>query len=64
MNQELFYRIFLQHGCGYWHVCDDHACGCALSANNMDYNAEIYASMQKQQNEEMERYSREWGHEI
>lgn len=30
------------HDCGYWSVCDDHACGCAISNNVEGFNNEVY----------------------
>lgn len=57
MNEEKFLKIEAEienrtgFGCGYWHVCDDHACACALSSKGFD--PEIYASMRKKQIEEI-----------
>jgi hypothetical protein len=31
-----------QHDCGYWSVCDDHACGCAISNNVDGFDNEVY----------------------
>jgi len=57
ISEEQFDKIANQYGCGYWHVCDDHACGCApSSAVGQGYSEETYASMKHQQEEDMRRY--------
>lgn len=45
-------------GCGYWNVCDDHGCACPLSSKGFD--KESYASMEKQQEKDMENFEREF----
>ena len=64
INKEQFEKIELNHGCGYWHVCDDHACPCAPSAAvSQGFNEEVYARMKKQDEEyrrQIERESRNW----
>lgn len=51
MDKETFLKIEYEteakygFGCGYWRVCDDHACACALSSKGFD--AEIYEKMRK-----------------
>lgn len=32
-------------GCGYWRVCDDHSCPCALT--NKGFDEDIYEKMRK-----------------
>jgi len=50
INKEKFEEIEMKHGCGYWNVCEDHACSCSPSAAvSQGYNQEVYASMQRQQ---------------
>jgi hypothetical protein len=36
------------HGCGYWAVCDDHACPCHPTAKvSKGYDADTYENMRK-----------------
>jgi hypothetical protein len=52
------------HNCGYWSVCDDHACGCAISNNVDGFDNGVYQSMkedlQKQAEEFFEDDFDEW----
>jgi hypothetical protein len=58
--QEQFDKIEAQYGCGYWHVCDDHACGCAPSAAvSQGFNEEVYARLEKSHAEFCERIEEE-----
>lgn len=64
ITEEQFNAIANRYGCGYWNVCDDHACGCSPSAAvSQGYNVKTYASMEKsfkeycnQLNEEIDEY--------
>lgn len=48
MNKEIFEKIENEYGCGYWKVCDDHACPCHPNTPvSKGYDEEIYKSMQK-----------------
>lgn len=48
-------------GCGYWNVCDDHSCACALSQKG--FNEEAYASMERQQMEDLKNIECEFDEE-
>lgn len=41
-NKKQYQKDMELHDCGYWSVCDDHACGCAISDNVDGFNNEIY----------------------
>lgn len=41
-NQRQYNKDMELHDCGYWSVCDDHACGCAISNNVDGFNNEVY----------------------
>lgn len=51
MNGEKFLQIECEtevrygFGCGYWYVCDDHGCACALA--NKGFDKEIYERMKR-----------------
>lgn len=48
MNKELFEKIEVKHGCGYWYVCDDHACPCHPTAPvSKGFDEEVYKRMKK-----------------
>ena len=50
MTEETFLSIETEYGCGYWWVCDDHACKCAPSAKvSKGWNADVYNSMREAQ---------------
>lgn len=55
MTKEQFENIELRHGCGYWFVCDDHACPCSPdSPVGRGYSEEVYSSMKSQQERDRE----------
>lgn len=41
-NRRQYEKDMELHDCGYWSVCEDHACGCAISDNVGGFNNEIY----------------------
>ena len=45
LTQEQFDKIEMEHGCGYWNVCWEHACPCAITTENKGLTLEIYDSM-------------------
>ena len=54
ITKEVFEIIENRFGCGYWNVCDDHACGCSPSAAvSQGYNKETYESMEKNRQNEV-----------
>lgn len=60
ITKEQFEKIELAYGCGYWNVCDDHACPChPTAAVSQGFNKEVYARMKKQDEEERCRLERE-----
>lgn len=56
MDKEQFERIEAKteeiygFGCGYWRVCDDRGCPCALTGKGFD--EDIYEKMRKRSFEE------------
>lgn len=60
ISQEQFDKIELEHGCGYWFVCDDHACACApTAAVSQGFNLKVYESMRRQQEKDRKNMERE-----
>lgn len=60
ITEEQFNKIELIRGCGYWNVCDDRACPCSPDAAvSKGYNQDVYARMQKQDEEYRRQLERE-----
>ena len=45
ISQETFNRIEIEHGCGYWNLCWEHACPCAITTENKGLQESIYNGM-------------------
>lgn len=41
-NRRQYEKDMELHDCGYWSVCDDHSCGCAISDNVDGFNNDVY----------------------
>jgi len=42
LSQEEFKKIESEHGCGYWNLCWEHACPCAITTENKGLREDIY----------------------
>lgn len=51
ISQEQFDRLYLQYGCGYWNVCWEHACPCAITTEDKGLQESIYNSLVKEAQE-------------
>jgi hypothetical protein len=40
MSQEQFNKIEMEYGCGYWNMCWEHACPCAITTSILGYTKE------------------------
>ena len=48
MDKETFEKIENKRGCGYWNVCDDHACPCSPDARvSQGYNEMVYETLKR-----------------
>lgn len=56
LTQEQFNKIELQYGCGYWNICWEHACPCAITTENKGLQESIYNSLVQECNEISEDY--------
>ena len=45
INKEQFSKLELKYGCGYWNVCWEHACPCAIITENKGLSEKIYNSL-------------------
>jgi hypothetical protein len=41
-NRRQYDKDMEKYDCGYWSVCEDHACGCAVSDNVDGFDNEVY----------------------
>lgn len=42
LSKEEFEKIESEHGCGYWNLCWEHACPCAITVENKGLREDIY----------------------
>lgn len=56
LTQEQFNKIELEHGCGYWNLCWEHACPCAITTENKGLTESIYNSFIEENNRIAEEY--------
>lgn len=57
ISPERFHQLELEHGCGYWNVCWEHACPCAITTENKGLKEDIYDSFIQEANEIAEQES-------
>lgn len=41
-NRKQYDKDMELHDCGYWSICEDHGCACAISDNVNGFNNEVY----------------------
>ena len=51
ITQEQFKKLELEHGCGYWNLCWEHACPCAITTEDKGLQESIYNSLIKEAQE-------------
>lgn len=44
ISKEQFEKIQTEHGCGYWNVCDDRGCPCAIITEDKGFKESTYKS--------------------
>lgn len=60
ISQEQFTKIEYEHGCGYWNLCWEHACPCAITVEHKGLRQDIWDSMVEENKKIVEEYEREW----
>lgn len=45
IRQEQFDKLEQEYGCGYWNVCGEHACPCAITVEDKGLQEGIYNSL-------------------
>ena len=50
ITQEQFNKIDMEYGCGYWHLCWEHACPCAITTEDKGLREDIYNSFIEENN--------------
>ncbi len=54
-NEKRYWANIARERCGYWDVCEDHACRCSPSAAvSRGFNEQVYESMRLQRLQEAE----------
>lgn len=48
ISQEQFDSLESQYGCGYWNVCWEHACPCAITTEDKGLQESIYYALDKE----------------
>lgn len=43
LHREQYNKDIREHDCGYWSVCDDRACPCAIDDNVKGFDNEVYS---------------------
>ena len=56
ISQKQFNNLEIEHGCGYYNMCCDHACPCAITVENKGLQKSIYDGM----SEENRQMAKEW----
>lgn len=51
ISQEKFDQLETNYGCGYWMVCWEHACPCAIITEHKGLQESIYTSLLKEAND-------------
>lgn len=60
INQEKFHEFEMQYGCGYWNVCWEHACPCAITTENKGLREDIYNDLVQESREVVNAYEKEF----
>jgi len=59
ISQETFNKIYLEHGCGYWNICWEHACPCAITVEHKGLQQDIWDGMVEENKMIAEEYTEE-----
>jgi hypothetical protein len=51
ISREKFDQLESEYGCGYWSICWEHACPCAITIENKGYSEKIYNSLKEETEE-------------
>lgn len=49
LNRKQYYKDLYKHDCGYWSVCDDRACPCAIDDNVNGFDNEVYSKWKRKE---------------
>lgn len=59
ISQEQFAKLEYEHGCGYWNLCWEHACPCAITVEHKGLRQDIWNSMVEENKQIAEQYTEE-----
>lgn len=48
LHREQYNKDLRKHDCGYWSVCDDHGCKCAIDKNVDGFDNKVYTEMDRE----------------
>lgn len=48
LHREKYLKDLIEHDCGYWSVCLDHGCKCAIDQNVNGFDDKVWNSMHKE----------------
>lgn len=60
ITKEQFDKIESKHGCGYWNVCWEHACPCAITTECKGYSEGIYNGLKEEAREVVKEFTKEF----
>lgn len=63
ISEEKFKELEYKHGCGYWNVCWEHACPCAITTENKGYSKDIWDSLSQEAKEASEEFWDDYDHD-
>lgn len=49
LHREQYNKDMREHDCGYWSVCDDRACPCAIDDNVNGFDNEVYSKWKREE---------------
>ena len=58
-NRRQYDKDMERYDCGYWSVCEDHACACAISDNVDGFDNEVYQEMKEDLQKQTEMFYEE-----
>lgn len=59
ISQKQFDQIELEYGCGYWNICSERACPCAITTENKGLQESIYNGFVEENRKLTEEYEKD-----
>ncbi|MBX4266591.1 hypothetical protein [Clostridium estertheticum] len=58
LSEKIFNEMEMNYGCGYWGMCSEHSCPCAIVTENKGLQESIYNGFVKENRKLTEEYER------